>query len=108
MFKTIQDVSFGDMYRGKFYTITGAGGEVNDWIEGYTKELISSKIGRPKYWVRFTGKDLNTAYDLEPRKKYQDEMVFLAFPLDGLNIEDLTKYKFQAGDRFFNDIIDTI
>ena len=33
---------------------------------------------------------------------------FLAFPLDGLNVNKLAILKLQLGDRWFDDIVDNL
>ena len=44
---------------GSFYTICGAGGDLDEWIEGMTKMLIEAEIGAPKAWYKTTGAAVN-------------------------------------------------
>lgn len=93
-------------YEGSYYTITGCGGELQDWIDGYEKLLAEKKIGKPLAWYDFTGADMNAEYGLTGRNAYQDDLRVLCFPLDGLDIGRLAIFKLIAADRWFDDIVD--
>jgi hypothetical protein len=95
------------MYNGSFYTITGAGGDIQKWIDGYEENMKENKIGKPKYWVAFTGKEMNDFFKLSENKAYPNGLTFLAFPLTGLNIEKLCIFKAGTEDRWFDDICDS-
>ena len=101
-----QQPRFRELYTGSCYTITGAGGDLKDWINGYTDMLTEHGIGRPKNWITFSGRDVNIVYSLDGKNVFADDMVFLAFPLDGLDVGKLAMFKMREGDRWFNDIID--
>lgn len=97
---------FKNAYAGSYYTITGCGGDLQDWKDGYEKLLQERNIGKPSAWFKFTGRDMNDAYSLTGRNRYPDDLTFLCFPLDGLDIGKLAMFKLIAGDRWFDDIVD--
>ena len=93
-------------YDGSYYTITGCGGDLEEWKEGYEKMLAAENIGKPAEWIDFTGKDMNTIYNLTGLNAYPEDLHFLAFPLDGLEIGKLAMFKLAMRDRWFDDIVD--
>lgn len=97
-----------EAYNGSYYTITGAGGDINEWKNGYQDMLTEQGIGTIAKWLEFTGKDMNIEFELEGDKKYQDDLHFLAFSLEGLNVGKLAMFKLQMGDRWFDDIADNL
>ena len=97
---------FRELYDGSCYTITGAGGDLKDWINGYTAMLTEHGIGKPKKWITFSGRDVNIVYNLDHKNVFADDIVFLAFPLDGLDVGKLAMFKMREEDRWFHDIID--
>lgn len=99
-------VDFEKMYDGSYYTITGCGGDLNDWKNGYEELLKKEDIGEIKEWEHFTGKEINSFYGLSGNVAYQNDLNFLAFPLDGLDIGKLTIFKIMMKDRWFDDIVD--
>lgn len=104
--KTLNEVSFEEMYNGWYYTITGAGGSLEEWVQGYNEMLDEQGIGTPEYWVTFKGADMNQYYGLTGDNRYIDGLNFLAFPLNGLNTSRLAMFKLKMADRWFNDICD--
>lgn len=97
---------FEKAYAGSYYTITGCGGDLEEWKNGYQKLLDREDIGPIKEWVTFSGKDMNDFYNLTGDNRYPDGLTFLAFPLDGLNAAKLSVFKLMHGDRWFDDIVD--
>lgn len=97
---------FQKAYDGSYYTITGCGGDLQEWKEGYEKLLAEKNIGKPAAWYDFTGADMNAEYGLTGNNAYQDDLHFLCFPLDGLDIARLSFFKLIAADRWFDDIVD--
>lgn len=93
-------------YEGSFYTIIGCGGDLADWKNGYDNLLAEKKIGKPSAWYQFTGADMNAEYGLTGNNAYPDDLRFLCFPLDGLDVGRLAIFKLIAGDRWFDDIVD--
>lgn len=97
---------FEKAYNGSYYTIVGCGGSLDDWKDGYTKMLNENGIGTPTEWISFTGRDMNEVYGLTGDNAYKDDLHFLAFPLDGLDVGRLAIFKLVCGDRWFDDIVD--
>lgn len=95
-------------YNGSYYTIIGCGGDLNEWKEGYQDLLNKEEIGTIREWIEFTGKDINEELELEGNNRYQDDLHFLAFNLDGLNIGKLALFKIKMQDRWFDDIVDNL
>ncbi len=97
-----------EAYEGSYYTISGAGGDLQEWKDGYRKMLLDEGIGKITKFIEFTGKEMNEAYNLSGRKAYPDNFQFLAFPLDGLNVAKLAMFKLRMQDRWFDDIVDNL
>lgn len=93
-------------YNGSYYTIIGAGGNLDEWKNGYQELLNKEGIGTIKEWITFTGADMNNKYQLKGDNAYPNDLTFLAFPLDGLNIGKLAMFKLRMEDRWFDDIVD--
>lgn len=93
-------------YNGSYYTITGCGGSLQEWKDGYNGLLNERGIGTPAAWYQFTGRDMNEHYSLTGKNRYPDDLQFLCFPLDGLAVAKLAFFKLIAGDRWFDDIVD--
>ena len=97
---------FEKMYNGSWYTITGAGGDINDWKHGIQGLLDEEGIGTIKEWEVFDGKEMNDFGHLTGTNAYPDDLTFIAFSLDGLNTGKLAMFKLRMGDRWFDDIVD--
>lgn len=93
-------------YKGSYYTITGTGGDINEWKKGYQDLLDKENIGKIKEWIEFTGEDMNSKYGLTGDNAYDSGLHFLAFPLDGLDVGKLAIFKLKMQDRWFDDIVD--
>ncbi len=101
---TAKDIDLA--YDGWFYTILGAGGDLNEWIEGVGGALVKNGIGTPVQWYSTKGKALNDRWDLTGTERFDDDLTILMFALDGLNVGKLAMFKLAMGDRWFTDIID--
>lgn len=97
---------FDELYSGSAYTIIGAGGSEKEWEDGYQDILDQNDIGKISRWYSFTGKAYNEKYSLNRNNRYQDNLHFLAFPLDGLDIGKLSMLRLQMGDKWFDDLVD--
>lgn len=93
-------------YDGSYYTISGAGGDIKDWKDGYAELFRKEGIGTISEWIEFTGKEMNEEFQLTGDNRYPDNFQFLAFPLDGLNVGKLAMFKLRMNDRWFDDIVD--
>lgn len=103
---TFEDAKFDEMYNGSYYTITGAGGDLEEWKSGYQDLLNKEGIGTITDWRSFTGEEMNNYYGLYGDNAYPEDLNFLAFPLDGLDIGKLAMFKIAMQDRWFDDIVD--
>lgn len=97
---------FEMLYKGSAYTVTGAGGPLEDWMTGITNALQENKIGEPKVFYTFKGKQMNEQYGLSGKVAYDNDLTFLSFPLDNLDIGKLAMFKIKMQDRWFDDIVD--
>lgn len=102
---TISNQLFEKAYKGSWYTITGCGGDIEEWKKGYTDILEQRGIGTIKEFHTFTGKEYNDEFGLTGNNRYPDDLTFLTFPLDGLNIGKLAPLKLMMEDRWFDDIV---
>lgn len=106
--KMLQAADLGQAYDGSYYTISGAGGDLQEWITGIEDLLKEREIGKPKEWFQTTGDAINTyVLDRHPQNTdpYPAEITVLMFPLDGLDIGKLAVFKVGMQDRWFDDII---
>lgn len=105
--KTISTAEeFEMLYKGSAYTVTGAGGPLEDWMIQITKALEEGEIGTPKEFYTFKGKQMNENYSLSGNTAYKDDITFLSFPLDNLDVGKLAMFKIRMQDRWFDDIVD--
>lgn len=105
--KILKGNDFERYYNKSYYTIMGTGGDLDKWVAGYNEWLVESGCGTPVNWITFKGKDVNKWYKLEGNA-YPDDLVFLAFPLDNLNLERLAIFRIKHKDVWFNDMIDHV
>jgi len=98
-------VNFETMEQGSWYTITGCGGDLSEWKNGYQELLDKQSIGTIQQWADFTGAEMNVHYHLTGDNAYPDDLHFLAFPLDGLDVGKLAMFKLRMEDRWFDDIV---
>jgi hypothetical protein len=103
-------------YEGSWYTITGCGGDLQEWVYGYNENLAKESIGRPVRWVSTTGEAVN-AYarsrargfaHVSPEDLYPGDLLFLMFPLTALKTGALAMFKLAWHDRWFDDVIDNM
>jgi hypothetical protein len=99
-------------YAGSYYTILGAGGDMNEWIDGITDMFVERGIGTPQAWFTTTGKAINDFAEargpVPALQHFQDELTVLMFKLDGLHGGKLAMFKVMAGDRWFDDVVDNM
>lgn len=96
-FKRMEDESW--------FTVIGVGGSLDTWKLGIQKVLQEKKIGTISEWSDFTGREMNSQYHLTGNNAYADDLHFLAFSLDGLDIPKLAMFKLQFGAKWFGDIV---
>lgn len=88
------------------FTIEGAGGDLNEWMNGLNEEMAKVNIGNVNTFYTFKGKLMNDTYALTGKNKYQDTLTFLCFRLDGLDVGKLAIFKMRFGARWLDDIVD--
>lgn len=101
--RTLKDLSKAEA--GSYYTISGAGGDVEEWRAGYEEMLRGIGAGKPKVWYQVTGRDINVYADPSWQDAYPDDLTVLMFPLDGLDVGKLAIFKIEMQDRWFDDIV---
>ena len=104
--ESLNDSDLDKAYNGSYYTITGCGGDLQEWKDGYQELLNKEGIGTIKEWITFKGSDMNNKYHLTGDNAYPEDLTFLAFSLDGLEIGKLSLFKLKMQDRWFDDIVD--
>ena len=95
------------IYDESMSTITGAGGNILEWISGLNNWLKENNFGKATKFYVFKGKDVNEAYSIKGDNRYQPDVTFLSWENEGL--DNLKKYflkRFDLGIRWFDDIID--
>jgi hypothetical protein len=100
-----------DAYENSYYTILGAGGDLDEWINGYNALLQESGIGTPEEWFTTTGKEINEYAAIKVgavTNPFADNLTVLMFRLDGLNASRLAIFKLRNQDRWFEDIVDNM
>lgn len=102
----VDSSKFDKFYGGSYYTIIGAGGNLDDWFKGYNELFARESIGNIKQMYSFSGKDMNEYYGLTNDNRYPDDLVFLCFSLEELNIEKLAFIRLVMYDKWFDDIVD--
>ncbi len=104
--REINKNEFNKLYNGSWYTIVGADGDLEEWEKGVQDLLDSKDIGKVKEWVTYKGKDMNEWAQLSEENAYPEDLTFISFSLDGLDLEKLAIFKVQMQDRWFDDIVD--
>ncbi|MDE6695524.1 MAG: hypothetical protein K2K25_01455 [Muribaculaceae bacterium] len=97
---------FSEAYDGSYYTVIGCGGDLGTWTTGYSKMLKEAGIGEPRQFITFKGGDMNFSYGLTGDNAYSDDLTFIMFPLDGLDVPKLAIFRLREGDKWFDDIVD--
>lgn len=103
----IQEADLAAAKAGSWYFIAGCGGDLQEWVEGYTKELQEAEIGTPKQWFQTTGAAVNTFKGMSygDRDAFDPTLTCLLFPLDGLDVGRLAMFKLRWQDRWFDDVL---
>ena len=108
--RTVGSEMFQQFYDGSYCTMIGAGSTDGhkDWFDGINKALKEDKIGQIKTLYVFKGKDMDNFFGLTGDNRYQDDLTFICFPLDGLDIGRLAMFKLKSELRWFDDICDNL
>lgn len=105
--QVLAEANLSEAYSGSYYFIAGAGGDLNEWVEGYEKLLDESGIGKPTKWLRTTGAKVNE-FAGPTEDPFQNGLICLLFPLDGLKVGKLAIFKIRMEDRWFDDVINNM
>ena len=57
-------------YKGAWYTVAGAGGDLREWVDGMTNLLEKEGIGRPAEWYVSKGTDVNRKFKLKGENRF--------------------------------------
>jgi len=90
---------------GSFYTISGCGGDLQEWIDGYETWLDEAGIGTPVEWFVTSGESINAYVGPENTNPYPFDISILMFPLASLDVGKLAMFKITHEDRWFDDIV---
>lgn len=97
-------------YRGSYYTVLGAGGDLEEWFDGYEAMMTQQGIGTPGKWLITTGEEVNWFMygqgEVSDDDLFRDDLTILMFPLEGLNVGKLASFRLGMGDRWFDDVVD--
>lgn len=112
--RTLTHKDLHEAQAGSFYTIRGAGGPLSEYIAGVEGFLAARGVGKPQEWFTTKGHEVNEYARLTKRgeivekDKFQPELTFLMFPLDGLDLGQLAMIRLQMGDVWFDDMIENM
>ena len=102
----IAKANLREAYNGSYYTILGAGGDLQEWVDGYNQMLAEEGIGKPTAWFYAKGAAVNKEFGLTGNETFKARLTILFFPLDDLDIGRLAIFKLRMSDRWFDDVID--
>ena len=101
-------VLFKELYDGSAMTFIGiAPSEFEAAIAYIASALEKEGFTPPKQFYTFSGKEMNEYYNLEGNNKYQDDLGFIAFKLDGVgSVGKLAMFRLRMDGHWFDDIVD--
>ena len=97
---------FDELYKDSAFTIYGCSGNMYEWAVKLNHVFVQTDVGRVEKFYTFVGAQMNEKYQLQGKKKYKDDLNFLAFKRNNLNLKKLSKIKDKLGAKWFNDIVD--
>lgn len=95
-----------ELYDNSYSTILGAGGDLQEWVDGITNWMKENNFGEMSNIVTFKGKDVNDLYNLEGDNRFKDDLTILAWSNDKIDMGRYCIPRMQMGIRWFDDIID--
>lgn len=110
--ETLEDLQIA--FDGSFYTICGAGGDLDEWVTGYDNLLEERGVGKPAQWFRTTGKEINdfavlhSGFKVRDLDLFPEDLTILMFPIEGIGGGRLAMFKLQMQDRWFDDIVNNM
>lgn len=109
--ETLDTDGLAAAYEGSWYFIAGAGGDLQQWVNGYGDLFDEAEITRPTRWVQVSGETINRFVEhkkggtLTRTDAFQPDLTCLLFPLDGMETPKLALFKVRMGDRWFDDVV---
>lgn len=100
---------FEKLYNNSAFTFEGLGFDDFDELKDQINECLEEEnIGTVKSenFFTYSGKDMNDYYHLTGTNRYPDNLTFVSFLLDGLDIGKLAMFKLRIGARWYDDIVD--
>lgn len=95
-----------EVYNNSYSTILGAGGDLQEWVNGITEWMKENNFGEMSNIVTFKGKDVNKIWDLKDNNKLPNDLTILAWSNDKIDLNKYCISRMQMGIRWFDDIID--
>lgn len=103
----IREADLQAAFDGSWFTILGAGGDLQEWVDGMERYMKHGLIGTPTAWFKTTGAEVNEFMGVrEGPHAFQDDLVMLLVPIDGLHVGRLAILKIEMNARWFDDIVD--
>ena len=101
---------FEKLYNNSAFTFEGLGFDDFDELKDQINECLEEEnIGTVKSenFFTYSGKDMNDYYHLTGTNRYPDNLTFVSFLLDSLDIGKLAMFKLRIGARWFDDIVNS-
>ena len=99
---------FEKLYDNSAFTFEGLSFDNFDELKEQINDILEQEhIGRvkPENFFTYKGKDMNDYYMLTGSNRYPDDLTFVSFLFDGLDVSRLTMFKLRIGARWFDDIV---
>lgn len=104
---TIESADLSRAYKGSYYTILGAGGDLQEWVDGYGKLLQEAGIQGTPEWFQSTGAKVNEFMgDVSLSDQFHPDLTILMFDHSDLDTGKLAMFRIEQQDRWFDDIVD--
>lgn len=101
--------NLNEAYSGSYFTILGAGGPAEEWVNGVNGMLEDEGVGTPVKWFRTSGAAVNSFAGEGIRDPFPNDLTILMFPLDGLDVGRLSILRLSMPDfKWFDDVVDNM
>lgn len=97
--------TLSELENASAFTVIGAGGDLNEWCIGLNEIFAGEKIGQVTEFYSFKGKLMNETYRLTGYTAYNEDITFLSFKLDGLDVGRLAMFRLKFGAKWLDDIV---
>lgn len=105
-YKKIGISDLDKLYKGSYSTILGAGGPIEEWIDGISDWMKENDLGEMSDIYVFKGSDVNKKYGLSGKNQFKNDLVILAWSNNKINMSKYAVKRLSMGIRWFDDIID--